>query len=130
PLQRQLLGAVYRELNDQDGVIATANLLLQSAIAFHGSGRDLEAIFLERRPYGAGGSFTFVPRDARQVRAKLFQTMLDHRNRRKAAFAILAQGEASRIEHGRPSGEPRHPMIDSGEPWPPLSLIGNNRVDT
>jgi hypothetical protein len=27
------------------------------------------------------------------------------------------------MEYGRPLGEPRHPMIESGEPWPPLRLF-------
>jgi hypothetical protein len=32
------------------------------------------------------------------------------------------------MEYGRPLGEPRHPMIESGEPWPPLRLFrGANR---
>jgi hypothetical protein len=43
--------------------------------------------------------------------------------RRKAAFSILGQVEVWRIEHGRPNGEPRHPMIETGEPWPPVSFL-------
>jgi len=57
------------------------------------------------------------------VRAKLFQMVLSDPTRRNAAFSILGQVEVWRIEHGRPDSEPRHPMIESGEPWPPISFM-------
>ena len=64
-----------------------------------------------------------MPRSAEQARAKLFQMVLSDPTRRKAAFSILGQVEVWRIEHGRPNSEPRHPMIESGEPWPPISFL-------
>ncbi len=97
--------------------------LLQGAMWNYGLQRDLEAQFLERRPYGRSGAFVPVPRNAERARAELFRMVLDDPSRRKAAFAMLGQVEVWRIEHGRPSGEPRHPMIESGEPWPPLSIM-------
>jgi hypothetical protein len=89
----------------------------------YGLNHSLEDLFLERRSYNSSGAFVLVPRNADQVRAKLFQMVLKNPSRRKAAFAILGQVEIWRIEHGRPQGEPRHPMIASNEPWPPLSLM-------
>jgi hypothetical protein len=55
--------------------------------------------------------------------AKLFEMVLNDPHRRRAAFAILGQVEVWRIEHGRPNREPRHPMIESGEAWPPIAFL-------
>jgi HEAT repeat protein len=122
PTQRQLLSAIYGELGSDETRVAGVNLL-QGAMWNYGLQRDLEAQFLERRPYGRSGAFVPVPRNAERARAELFRMVLDDPSRRKAAFAMLGQVEVWRIEHGRPSGEPRHPMIESGEPWPPLSIM-------
>jgi hypothetical protein len=43
--------------------------------------------------------------------------MKDER-RKNSALSLLAQIEEWRLEYGRPAGEPRHPAIESGEPWP------------
>jgi hypothetical protein len=57
------------------------------------------------------------------ARARLFQMVLSDPSRRKAAFSVLGQVEVCRIEHGCPNSEPRHPMIEAGEPWPPISFL-------
>jgi hypothetical protein len=49
--------------------------------------------------------------------------VLNDPTRRQAAVSILGQVEVWRVEHGRPTGEPRHPMIESDVPWPPLSFM-------
>jgi hypothetical protein len=122
PTQRKLLSAVYRELGRNEMMVAGANLL-QGTMSPYDHGRGRETQFLERRRYGRSGSFVLVPRNAEWARAELFQAVLNDPNRRQAAFSILGQVEVWRIEHGRPPGEPRHPMIESGEPWPPLSFM-------
>jgi hypothetical protein len=121
PTQRQLLTVIYRELGSDEAMLAGVNLLQGTISPIRGE-PGVEALFLERRPYGSSG-FVYVPRNAARARAKLFGMILDDPGRRKAALSILAQVEVWRIEHGRPPGEPRHPMIESGEPWPPLSLM-------
>jgi hypothetical protein len=120
--QRHLLSAIYHELGDDETLLAGVDLLQNSMSRYLMSG-TLETLFVERRPYGSSGSFDLVPRNAEQTRAKLFQIMLNDPTRRQAAFSILGQVEVWRIELGRPPGEPRHPMIESGEPWPPLSFM-------
>lgn len=122
PTQKHLLPAIYRELGDDETMMAGAGLL-QGTMSSYGLERGLETLFLERDPYGESGSFVFVPRNAEKVRARLFETALNDPTRRKAAFSILGQVEVWRTQHGRPNGEPRHPMIESGEPWPPLSVM-------
>ncbi len=32
---------------------------------------------------------------------------------------MAPENEEWRLEYGRPSGEPRHPSLESGETWPP-----------
>jgi hypothetical protein len=49
-----------------------------------------------------------------------FQMVLNDPTRSQAAFSILGQVEVWRVEHGRPTGEQRPPMIESGVPWPLL----------
>jgi hypothetical protein len=122
PMQKQLLPAIYSQLGSDDAMLAAVDLL-PGSMSLYSVDRGLETLFMERRPYGGAGSFVFVPRNAAQVRAKLFQMVLNDPARRQTAFSILGQVEVWRIEHGRPNSEPRHPMIESGEPWPPLSVL-------
>ena len=122
PEQRQLLPAIYGELGSDEAMLAGVNLL-QGTMSPYGRERGLETQFLEHRAYGRSGSFVFVPRNAERARAELFKAVLNDPTRRRAAFSILGQVEVWRIEHGRPTGEPRHPMIESGVPWPPLSFV-------
>jgi len=122
PPQRHLLTAIYRELGGDEVMLAGVNLL-QGTMSPYFHERGLETQFLERRTYGRSGSFVLMPRDAKRARAELFQAVLNDPTRREAAFSILGQVEVWRIEHGRPTGEPRHPMIESGVPWPPLSFM-------
>jgi hypothetical protein len=121
--QQAPLRAIYYELSDEDAMIAGADLLQGSLLSLGGDRAPKEQ-FLERRPSGRSSwSFETVPRNAERARAQLFQTVLDDDERRKAAFAILGQVEVWRLKYGRPPSEPRHPMFDTGEPWPPLSLF-------
>jgi hypothetical protein len=122
PTQQRLLPALYRELDGSKTVLAGVNLL-QGAMRPFGRERGFETQFLERRAYGRSGSFVLVPRNAERARAELFQMVLNNPTRRQAALSILGQVEVWRIEHGRPTGEPRHPMIESGVQWPPLSFM-------
>ena len=121
-MQKQLLPAIYSELGNDDAMLAGTDLV-EERMSLYGLNPGLGTLFLERRPYGGSGSFVFVPRNAERARARLFQMVLSDPTRRKAAFSVLGQVEVCRIEHGRPNSEPRHPMIESGAPWPPISLI-------
>jgi hypothetical protein len=58
-------------------------------------------------------------RTSNELRRRLFEMAGHDEKRRKAAFSLLGQIEEWRLEHGRPTGEPRHPDFASGEPWPP-----------
>jgi hypothetical protein len=121
PAQTHLLRAIYQELGGDDTMLAGVNLLRDTMLSF--DERGFETLFLEHRPYGRSDSYELIPRDARRSRAGLFQTVLNDPTRRQAAVSILGQIEVWRVEHGRPTGEPRHPMIESDVPWPPLSFM-------
>jgi hypothetical protein len=81
---------------------------------------QLEGAFVERRSHGQNtNAFTQHARASNDLRTRLFKMVADDPKRRKSAFALLGQIEEWRLEHGRPNGEPRHPDVASGKPWPP-----------
>jgi hypothetical protein len=130
PDQRALLSKVIAKIGTTEAILAGLNLIDDTIISDHTATSSvpydlreaLERIFLEQRPYGkSGSSYTLVPRNANAVRAQLFDMTLNDNRRRLSAFSLLGQIEVWRLEHGRPSTEPRHPAFDSGEPWPPLT---------
>jgi hypothetical protein len=121
--RRHLLAEITVLLGTQDSLIAGLNLIRDDAtlaVPFEVV-RALEPLFLEHRPYGdSSGTYTLEPRDANAIRSRLFEMLLTDDVRRRSAWSLLGQIELWRIEYGRPTGEPRHPQIDSGLTWPPL----------
>ncbi len=84
--------------------------------------KQLEDAFVEHRAHPDGqNTFTLEPRSSNEIRAKLLEMATKDERRKKSALKLLAQIEEWRLEYGRPAGEPRHPAIDTGEPWPPMS---------
>ncbi len=80
---------------------------------------SIEAAFLERRPYGSGSDvYTIAPRGSNALRKRLLEMTQSDPVRKCSAFSLLGQIEMWRLEHGRPTDEPRHPAIKSGAPWP------------
>jgi hypothetical protein len=86
--------------------------------------KAIKGVFLEERPYGKAGWFTLVPQGSNEIKARLFEMATKDDCRKQSAFALLGQIEVWRLEHGRPTTEPRHPAFDSGEMWPPISKSG------
>ena len=122
PTKRLLLCKVIARLGALDALVAGLSLLDDGG---HPSfpyevHKAIEAVFLEQRPHGKTGWFTLVPRGSNEIRAKLFEMATKDDRRKQSAFALLGQIEVWRLEHGRPTTEPRHPAFDSGEMWPPI----------
>ncbi len=125
--KRMLLAKVFGRFRKEEDLVAGLSVLRD-----HGSGvpyelvRSIEDIFLERRPYGGttSNAYTLVPAGCNAVRKRLFEMALGDPDRKRSAFALLGQIEVWRLEYGRPDTEPRHPAIESGELWPPLTAIG------
>jgi hypothetical protein len=122
--KRALLAKVVNRLGTGEAVAAGLNLIDDGAtpeIPFE-LVQAVEAICLEQRPYNqAAGTFTYVPRGSNEIRAKLFGMVLRDNRRKRSAFSLLGQIEVWRLEYGRPTSEPRHPALESGEPWPPMN---------
>jgi hypothetical protein len=122
PTKRLLLCKVIARLGALDAVVAGLSLLDDGGhpsipYEIH---KAIEAVFLEQRPHDKTGWFTLVPRGSNEIRAKLFEMATKDDRRKQSAFALLGQIEVWRLEHGRPTTEPRHPAFDSGEMWPPI----------
>jgi hypothetical protein len=82
--------------------------------------RAIEDSFLEKRPHGNNShSYTRVPRAANDLKARLFEMAKHAPQRARSAYSLLGQIEEWRLEYGRPTSEPRHPIFESGDLWPP-----------
>jgi hypothetical protein len=119
---RQVLSKVMYGLGTPDALAANLNLIddAKSSPVPRGVWDQLEAAFVERRPYRQSPNvFTEHARVSNELRVRLFRMAIEVERRRKSAFMLLGQIEEWRLEHGRPTGEPRHPDFASGRSWPP-----------
>jgi len=129
-IKRILLSKVIARLGTLDAVIAGLNLIEDSGKPSvpYDLQKTIEGIFLEKRPSGKAGWFTLVPQGSSDIKAKLFEMATKDDRRKQSAFALLGQIEVWRLEHGRPTTEPRHPAFDSGEMWPPRFMITSSSI--
>lgn len=119
---RWLLAKVFGEFTGEDDRVQGLCILRDdnSGVPYE-LVRSMEGAFLERRPYGtSGNSYTLSPLGCNGVRKRLFEMVTGDQDRKQSAFALLGQIEVWRLEHGHPPDEPRHPVIESEVPWPPL----------
>jgi hypothetical protein len=121
--RRALLATIISRFADFDAVFAGLNLIddtLSPSVPFE-IREQLEGAFVERRPHGpTGNTFTLEPRSSNAIRAKLFEMASNDPRRKRTAVRLLAQIEEWRLQYGRPTGEPRHPALESGLTWPVL----------
>jgi hypothetical protein len=121
-LNRHVLSKVMDSLGTPEALAASLNLIddTRPSPVPEGIWDQLERAFVERRPYGqASNIYTEHARASNDLRVRLFRMASEDEKRRKSAFMLLGQIEKWRLEHGRPMGEPRHPDLASGQPWPP-----------
>jgi hypothetical protein len=119
---RQVLSAVMNWLGTPEALAANLNLIDDSKPSPVPQGvlRQLESAFVEQRPYGQyPNTFIVHARAFNELRARLFTMAIEDERRRKSASMLLGQIEEWRLEHGRPTSEPRHPDLSSGQSWPP-----------
>jgi len=120
-LNRHILSKVMDWLGTPEALAANLNLIDDAKPwpVPQGIWDQLETAFVERRPYGQDPNvFTEHARASNELRVRLFRMALEDRKRQKSAFKLLGQIEQWRLEHGRPTGEPRHPDLASGQSWP------------
>jgi hypothetical protein len=124
--QRSVLSAVVARLGTLDALLAGLTLIddtVADPVPFD-LRRGLESAFIEHRPHGDSGyTFSLVPRDANQIRSALLDMATNDTRRRKSASRLLGKIEVWRLEHGRPPGEPRHPALGTGAPWPAIQAF-------
>jgi hypothetical protein len=119
-VKRDLLAEAMNWLGSPEALSAALKLIDDRKAIPRGVWDALEGAFVERRPYGdSPGVHTEHARAANDLRLTLFKMANGDEKRRKSGRSLLAQIEEWRLERGRPTGEPRHPDIQSGIPWPP-----------
>lgn len=101
--------------------IVTA-LIAADAARGRGFDHDLEdAVYqmaVTHRPYGDTTSYEIVPVEAAAFRAGLFHQALEGGAAGALAATVLDHLDALRDDYGAPQGEPRHPDLATGRPWP------------
>ena len=120
-LNRHVLSRVMDWLGTPEALAANLNLIddAKPTPVPQGIWEQLENTFVERRPYGHESNvFTMHARASNELRIRLFRMALQDPKRRKSAFMLLGEIEEWRRKHGRPTGEPRHPDLASGQSWP------------
>lgn len=120
--ERDVLSKVMDRLATPEALAANLNLIddAKRPPVPQGVWRQLKSAFVERRPYGQDPNvFTEHARASNEPRARLFRMVLGDQKRRKSALMLLGRIEVWRLEYGRPTGEPRHPDLASGQCWPP-----------
>jgi len=121
-LNRYVLSKVMDSLGTPEALAANLKLIgdAKPSPVPQGIWDQLKSAFVEQRSYGQNPNvFTVHARSSNELRVRLFRMALEERKRRRSAFILLGQIEEWRLEHGRPTGEPRHPDFASGQPWPP-----------
>jgi hypothetical protein len=119
---RHVLSQVMDWLGTAESLAANLSLIddAKPTPVPRGVWNQLTTAFVERRPYGQRmNSFTEHARASNALRTRLFRMAVEDERRRTSACMILGRIEEWRLEHGRPTDEPRHPDLPSGHSWPP-----------
>jgi hypothetical protein len=123
PMKRLLLARVVGQFGSLATVLAGLELIDDGATppVPYELRNQLEAATVEKRPVGGSdNTYTLEPRSSNAIRRKLLEMASKDERRKKSAFGLISQIEEWRLEYGRPTGEARHPALESGEPWPPI----------
>ncbi len=121
-LNRHFLSMIMGSLGTPEALAANLNLIDDAKPwpVPQGVRDQLESAFVERRTYGQNANFfTEHARASDDLRVRLFRMAIADKKRWMSAFMLLGQIEVWRLEYGRPTGEPRHPDLASGQSWPP-----------
>ena len=120
-INREMLSGVMGRLGTSEALAANFNLIddAKNSPVPRGLWDQLESVFVERRSHeDSPYAFTLHARAANELRAQLLRMVFEDSKRQRSAFMILGKIELWRLEHGRPTDEPRHPDLASRYPWP------------
>jgi len=125
--QRSILASILNKIGTNEAAISGCFLLRDNTddnIPYYLYDLVKNSI-IERVPSDShAGWYSLRPKTDYILRKHLFNIVLLDSIRKKSALLLLARIENQRREIGKPSGEPRHPNIESKQPWPPLFRIG------
>lgn len=111
-----MLAGAIAESPDEDGLLLLVKCE-QKGRSFR-SWRTIENVVTEHVPVeGYQNAYNVMPVSAAGLRRKLFAMTTDG-GPKDVAASWLNQIDGMRDEHGLPEGEPRHPDLASGRPWP------------
>ena len=120
-LNRHVLSKIMVRVGTSEALVANLYLIddAKPSPVPQGIWDQLNGAFVERRHSGQNSNvFTQHACASNELRVRLFRMAnLDDR-RRRAASMLLGKIEEWRLEYGRPTGEPRHPDLASGQSWP------------
>ena len=119
--RRELLAMIVGWLSTSEALLAGLSLIddtLKPSVPGPLK-RHLQAVFVEHRRIEAfSPTFSHVARNSNVLRLELCRMAASDEKRRVGAFGLVGAIEVWRLEYGRPSGEPRNPLFESGMPWP------------
>jgi len=122
-----ILAHAVAEDPDEDGLLLLVRFEKELKRSFVGW-KTVELVVTEHVPAEDwAGAYNIVPLPVGALRKKLFALMTDG-GPTDAAARGLRQIDDHRDEYGMPEGEPRHPDLASGKPWPilqPASRVGS-----
>ena len=119
---RYLLSIVMSRIGTLETLVANLNLIddARPSSVPQGVRDQLENALIKRQSHGQSPHvFTLHARASNKLRTRLIGMALEDSKRQISAFKLLGQIEVWRLEHGRPTDEPRHPDLASGQSWPP-----------
>ena len=120
-LNRHVISRVMDWIGTPEALSANLNLIDDASPSPvpQGVWHQLEAAFVGRRYRGDPNGFSEHAGASNELRVRLFRMASQDSRRRRSACMLLGKIEEWRLEHGRPTGEPRHPDLASGATWPP-----------
>jgi hypothetical protein len=116
-----LLARSVAEEPDEDGLVLLVKLENELQISFAGS-RAIQGVVTKDVPIeNRKDVYNVVPIPAVELRRKLL-AMTSDGGATDAAARCLIEIDEIRDEYGLPEGEPRHPDLASGRPWPMMTI--------
>jgi hypothetical protein len=128
-----LLGKVLAKMGTIDAIRHALDLLRDddasgASCELH---KSIEDAFIEHRLLpGSSNTYTLIPRSSEDLRERLLDMSQNDPRRKKSAYALLRRIELWRMEHGRPIGEMRSPLLTDGVLWPPEPPLDYLDVET
>lgn len=124
PHARAIVEYAVAEAPDETGVMLLIGTHASDGRAFDGLlGSVIEHLIVEERPSSDWvGAYEQISTPVPSLRRRLFEmSRASASHEAKLAAACLVHIDELRDRHGIASGEPRHPDIESGLPWPLLA---------